>query len=536
MWSESKLYQNLEKIYGEEESIKECERLLGKNRTIETIYEIEEGNIVKNYDIIKFFGFNSDKYIENVINSELYEDDKQILNIIEKKSDTHVKAAMYMSKHTKIGWVGNEDYTFDENMTLYWSFDKKMEIVIPNEIKNLVFCDEYNQETVLPNNIESVEFGFYYNNKIDIPNSIKTIRFGVFYDQKTVFPNSINTIIFGRYYDQQTILPDSVETVVFGNFYNKNTILPNNIKTLIFGQCYNQYTILPNNIETLQFGKEYKHDTIIPNSVNTLILGRSDYINTKIPESVKRLHFLECFGCEMFIKNECEYRDFFRKYKIGDKFPIYIPNTIEDLTFGDVYHNNNIILVTSNNIKSLNFGKYYNGEIVLQNGITDLTFGDYYNRKIFLPSGIINLKFGNSYNQKTILPNGIINLTFGNRYNQKTILPNSIVNLKFGNSYNKPTIIPNSVKCVEFGKYYNHVTYVPQNVEKCYLRYKKITIGQNTEIFKFDNDNSNFEQIFDESDDEFSLLDDNYNDIFYDDYDDVKEPGVMIIKYDYKYV
>lgn len=70
-WEESVLYQNLAKLHGEEEAEKECNRLL--NGDVKTIYDIREGEMVQNYKKIIYFGFNIDKYIENIIKSRICE-------------------------------------------------------------------------------------------------------------------------------------------------------------------------------------------------------------------------------------------------------------------------------------------------------------------------------------------------------------------------------------------------------------------------------------------------------------------------------
>lgn len=84
MWKESKLYQNLVKLYGEDNAQLECERLL-KEKKEEIIFEMKEGEIVKNYETLKYFGFDTDKYIDDIIKSDLYEENDEIIQKIQKK-------------------------------------------------------------------------------------------------------------------------------------------------------------------------------------------------------------------------------------------------------------------------------------------------------------------------------------------------------------------------------------------------------------------------------------------------------------------
>lgn len=121
MWEESKLYQKLKKVYGEDVAKNECNMLLkkidemnGEESVCEKIvenfiknnekeellndinmYEVISGKILQNYEKILFFEFNADKYIFEIaekikhehLQDEINFDDKIVEKLFEIKID-----------------------------------------------------------------------------------------------------------------------------------------------------------------------------------------------------------------------------------------------------------------------------------------------------------------------------------------------------------------------------------------------------------------------------------------------------------------
>lgn len=200
-----------------------------QKKNAKNYWELENNNVAK-YEILVYFGCDIEKYIDNLIENDIREDDEGIIKKIRKRSETNVMTGIYLGEN-----IDNDIYNL-EGGSLLWK--QNIDLNVPKGIVNL-------------------EFGHYYNKKTIIPDGVTRVRFGYYYDQETIIANSVTHLKFGNNYNRHTAIPESVVNLEFGYCYDQETVIPTNVTHLVFGCSYNKETVLPNSLICVEFGYHY---------------------------------------------------------------------------------------------------------------------------------------------------------------------------------------------------------------------------------------------------------------------------------------
>ena len=147
----------------------------------------------------------------------------------------------------------------------------KAKIILPSNLKYLIFGEHFNQPINLPNGLTYLTFGEEFNQPINLPDSLTHLTFGDEFDQPITLPNSLRRLTFGRRFDQPISLPNSLTHLTFGRYFNQPITLPNNLTHLTFGHSFNQPINLINkdtgkileNLKFVKFGSDFRSEVRI---------------------------------------------------------------------------------------------------------------------------------------------------------------------------------------------------------------------------------------------------------------------------------
>ena len=154
----------------------------------------------------------------------------------------------------------------------------------------------------------------------------------------------------------------------------------------------------------------------------------------------------------------------------GGDYLLWLPETLERLTFGPNFNQSLKGVTFPNSLRSLTFDRSFNRSlqgVTLPSGLQSLTFGISFNhslQRVTLPSGLKSLTFDGRFNhslQGVTLPSGLQSLTFGTRFNkslQGVTLPSGLQSLTFGWAFNQSmegVTLPSSLQSLTFGFVFN---------------------------------------------------------------------------------
>lgn len=192
-------------------------------------------------------------------------------------------------------------------------YGKNLTIVlgsIPNSVKYLSFCYNFDQELLsgfIPESVEDLNLGYDFKkslNRCFIPKSVKKLhlnrifgkippwiehlKFHYLFDEKLfpgLIPSSVTHIDFDLSFNQEIkvdVLPRTLTQLTFGIYFNQKIlpgILPPTLTHLTFGNNYNQEIlpdVLPDSIQYLTFGENFdKEIKCFPISLIYLKLGKN---------------------------------------------------------------------------------------------------------------------------------------------------------------------------------------------------------------------------------------------------------------------
>ena len=109
--------------------------------------------------------------------------------------------------------------------SLYYNSNNPLPVGLPKSLKNINFCDEFNDSIdSLPDLITSIQLGKYFNNTINkLPKTLIAIKFGDNFNRilsHIKFSSTLKYITFGKNYSQPVSeLPDSLVQIILPERY-----------------------------------------------------------------------------------------------------------------------------------------------------------------------------------------------------------------------------------------------------------------------------------------------------------------------------
>ncbi|GAM22999.1 hypothetical protein SAMD00019534_061740 [Acytostelium subglobosum LB1] len=285
----------------------------------------------------------------------------------------------------------------------------------------------------LPESITHLEFGDNFNYPIPggaLPTSLKKISFGQYHASPFVLPHGLAELIFFANYTTQgtkhvlssfQALPTNLTDM---NFYGKNPYfevgwLPQSLRSLHI-QSVIDPRAFPSSLTSLRLGYSPREGFTLPSSLTRLSFGT--IVDRPIPPGVlpPGLKFLD-LGWDYSIK-----------HSIGQGF---LPSALLSLSLDDC----SVPCTSYPPTKDVDDDIYHDDNAPIEcdflpNSITELTFGNIFNQPIIpgsLPPSIISLGFGSSFNQPItgLLPISVTSLQFG-AYFQQAIDCSYLINLQ----------------------------------------------------------------------------------------------------------
>ena len=178
-------------------------------------------------------------------------------------------AEIYMNKHE----INNNDETYCDS--------------IPKEVRDIIFCDTFNQSVdTLISTISFIKFGYSFDRSVDMLPKLLNLEFGHCFNQSVnMLPSVIDKLYFGHYFNQSVdFLPESVKYLKFGNNFNKSVnMLPKNILTLGIGSKFEQpIDMLPTSTQNL-----YCYGRVLS---KTLYVSKIKYVMLCIVNKIHIIH------------------------------------------------------------------------------------------------------------------------------------------------------------------------------------------------------------------------------------------------------
>ncbi|KAN0033358.1 hypothetical protein ACTA71_002783 [Dictyostelium dimigraforme] len=395
------------------------------------------------------------------------------------------------------------DFGF-KNKSGYSSFHKYGIKKLPNNLKQLLFQDFYNEKLIkgfLPNGLISLTFGDDFNTDIGkgcLPSSITFLKFGYNFNciiEKDTLPNELKILMFGELFNRTLntecfLNTTKLEEIHFGREYEKpfnKYTFPQSLKKLIFANdCKFNHPLevedLPPLLETLILGEHCFRSQIksLPTTLKHLSINCDQSIRNLTP-FLKNLEKLEFTHLVLYSKKRLlQYNDLpisIKSLRINEE-KLVSPNLqppqtiksqsqliLEEQSLTSLFSKQllhltnyegfyNICLSKCNSLRSLKITGHFKDHFECDDFSTfieSIEFSSYKNErltpKVFtkmknLKSIIFDYHFSNPLD-RVIFPNTITNIELGNGikdFIDFKIFPNSLRSLKLGEAFNQLTL------------------------------------------------------------------------------------------------
>lgn len=409
----------------------------------------------------------------NKIEKIIYYLDSSELNILNKLNfpESNIKSIIINSRENSYVRVNNNNLNnqlinlnnlplgLEELEIINNIFSLRIDIVLfqnlPQNIKKLKLDCCYNKLELnnLPNTLEFLEISCSQQQGMFdyLPSSLKYLY--VITDSSFAKVNSKTVSMFDS-------LPSTIEQLkIIGNYDNELNCLPSNIKVLHLPNYYNfEIKNIPKGLEELKISLDYNflQNFNVCHNLKKIIIGST---NNK-----SHLNSVSNFDLST------------------------IPNTIEDIVFGDDFNQKleNLPIKTKKIIFGFNFRNGFTYlDFDLNDTIEHLEFGYCFNELIYkYPNNLKYLKFGRNYNMKIDnLPEGLVELFINERFCTKILkLPTTLEILEFDyySSYSFDiSCIPNSIHTIKLGRNMNICKInIPKNLKNISYSKNNYTINQ----------------------------------------------------------
>lgn len=523
MLNESKLYQNLLNVYGKKDAEKGYEKLLKSHglENTDNIYEIKSGCVVKYYNAIKYFGFDVDKYINNLMENlekNIYDeikDDVVIMKIITDLVETNLDVGINMLKKLNLDKIENDNYILTKNLDLLLKtnnkikiskdcalqyimsnnindenmfYDDEQHITILNDIIQLTLDNDFNQPTIIPNNVTHLTFGDSYNcivgSDVFVNTNMQIYSTNI---QVTIIPNSVTHLTFGKCYNQPTLLSHGITHLTFGEYYNQPTILPFGIEKVVFGDAYNQPTVLPISLVDVKFGDNFNNKIKIDTNPKNIRIPkelRNYWADIIINMGGKLMNLPDgTYGpLDNMELRQKSYQDYIEKIKsaamnMQDMQELSLCNEMQlsKEKMDEICHWMNDDEYTFNE-----HTPSQNDDISLfgPNAHVRHNFANLSEKMFLVIAKLENITFGDSYNQQFIFPCNAKKIIFGNDYNQQTIISAKTEYVEFGENFDNDVIIKHANKIIVFDDSHEKINDMPM-IKLHKQTNKKLIISKN---------------------------------------------------------
>ena len=186
--------------------------------------------------VVKFLSLNDLKSMSCVSKSMLETARRELVSrteIIVVANEIKHSFFLQLKKFSDIVYFTIYIETLDE---LHWFMENKFDLY------SILFGQNFNQSIEsLPQNLRELIFGDRFNQPITLPPNLEMLFFGIDFNQPIeVFPQSLKTLVFDW------------------NFNQPIGPLPPNLQTLVFDACFDQpLGVLPPSLQALTISSEY---------------------------------------------------------------------------------------------------------------------------------------------------------------------------------------------------------------------------------------------------------------------------------------